>query len=118
MGKYVMIGPDFLVTGNNHNYNLAGKPIIFSGRPSARNCVIEDDVWIGARVTVMMGVRIGRGAVVATGAVVTRDVEPYSVVGGVPARFIKWRFSKDEIEVHDAHLATDATPGDFCEPVK
>jgi acetyltransferase-like isoleucine patch superfamily enzyme len=50
--------------------------------------VIEDDVWIGHGATVLKGVRIGRGAVVAAGAVVTRNVEPYTVVGGVPARLI------------------------------
>jgi len=51
--------------------------------------VIEDDVWLGARVTVLKGVRIGRGAVVAAGAVVTKDVPPYTLVGGVPARTIR-----------------------------
>ena len=57
--------------------------------PQALPVVIEDDVWLAARVTVLKGVRIGRGAVVAAGAVVTRDVAPYTVVGGVPARFIR-----------------------------
>lgn len=56
--------------------------------------VIEDYVVIGTRVTVLPGVRIGKGAVVASGAVVTRDIEPYTVVGGVPAEFIRKR-SKD-----------------------
>jgi acetyltransferase-like isoleucine patch superfamily enzyme len=51
--------------------------------------VIEDDVWLGARVTVLKGVHIGRGAVVAAGAVVTRDVPPYTLVGGVPAKVIR-----------------------------
>jgi maltose O-acetyltransferase len=51
--------------------------------------VIEDDVWLAARVTVLKGVRIGRGAVVAAGAVVTKDVPPCTLVGGVPARIIK-----------------------------
>lgn len=51
--------------------------------------VLEDDVWLGARVTVLKGVRIGQGAVVAAGAVVTRDVAPHTLVGGVPARLIR-----------------------------
>ena len=57
--------------------------------PAAVPVLIEDEVWLGARVTVLKGVRIGRGAVVAAGAVVTRDVAPYTLVGGVPARPIR-----------------------------
>ena len=59
--------------------------------------VIGNDVWIGAQVTILNGVTIGDGAVVAAGAVVVENVEPYSIVGGVPARHIKWRFSEDNI---------------------
>lgn len=62
-----------------------------------KTVTIGNDVWIGANVMIMPGVRISDGAVVAGGAVVTRDVEEYSVVGGVPARRIKYRFSKDII---------------------
>lgn len=57
--------------------------------PDARPVIIEDDVWLAARVTVLKGVRIGRGAVVAAGAVVAKDVLPYTLVGGVPARLIR-----------------------------
>lgn len=57
--------------------------------PEARPVVLEDDVWLGARVTVLKGVTIGRGAVVAAGAVVTKNVPPRTVVGGVPAKFIR-----------------------------
>ena len=57
--------------------------------PEPRPVVIEDDVWLGARVTVLKGVTIGRGAVVAAGAVVTKDVPPRTLVGGVPAKIIR-----------------------------
>lgn len=60
-----------------------------SKRPAPQPVVIEDDVWVGAKASIMPGVRIGRGAVVGTAAVVTRDVPPFSVVAGVPARLVK-----------------------------
>lgn len=59
-----------------------------------RPVIIGNDVWIGANVSILPGVRIGDGAVVAAGAVVTKDIEPYAIAGGVPARFIKYRFNK------------------------
>ena len=59
---------------------------------------IGNDVWIGYGVTILAGVKIGDGAIVAAGAVVTKDVEPYAIVGGVPAKTIKFRFSEKEIE--------------------
>lgn len=57
--------------------------------------IVEDDVWIGYRSTIMSGVHIGQGAVIAAGAVVTKDVPPYAVVGGVPAHIVKYRFNED-----------------------
>ena len=66
--------------------------------------VIEDGCWIGANVTILKGVTIGRGSVVAAGAVVTRSCPPYSIVGGVPARVIKPRFTAEEIEEHESLL--------------
>ncbi len=66
-----------------------------------KDVIIEEDVWIGARVTLLPGVVVGRGATVAAGSVVTKDVPPYSVVGGVPARFIKFYWSIDEILNHE-----------------
>ncbi|OWU78013.1 hypothetical protein ATO3_01295 [Marinibacterium profundimaris] len=116
-GKYVIIGPELLVTGDDHLFDRPGTAIIFSGRPEQRALVIGDDVWIGARVTVMKGLRIGRGAVIAAGAVVTRDVAPYTIVGGVPARRIRTRFTPDQRAVHDGFLDRPAARGDFCGPV-
>lgn len=59
---------------------------------------IDDDVWIGQRVIILSGVHIGQGAVVAAGAVVTKDVPPYAIVGGVPAGVIRYRFNQNIIE--------------------
>lgn len=60
--------------------------------------VIGNDVWIGARVTLLEGIFIGDGAVIAAGAVVTKDIPPYAIVGGVPAKIIRYRFEKDDVE--------------------
>ncbi|MBE6903292.1 MAG: CatB-related O-acetyltransferase [Ruminococcaceae bacterium] len=62
------------------------------------NIIIGNDVWIGYRATIMGGVKIGDGAIVAAGAVVTNDVPPYAVVGGVPAKVIKYRFDEEKIK--------------------
>lgn len=67
--------------------------------------MIEDDVWGGANVTILKGVTVGRGSVVAAGAVVTRSCPPYSIIGGVPARLIRRRFTDEQIREHEAKLA-------------
>lgn len=66
--------------------------------------VIDEDVWLGCNVTILKGVHIGKGAIVAAGSLVVKDVAPYSIVGGVPAKFIKFKWSKDEITEHEKKL--------------
>lgn len=75
------------------NYFFNGISAISKG-----DIVLDDDVWIGYNVTILSGVHIGQGAIVATGAVVTKDVPPYAIVGGVPAKVIKYRFSSEVVE--------------------
>lgn len=65
---------------------------------SKGDIVVEDDVWIGYGATILSGVHIGQGAAIAAGSVVTKDVPPYAIVGGVPAKVIKYRFAPDLIE--------------------
>ncbi|MBQ8424510.1 MAG: CatB-related O-acetyltransferase [Clostridia bacterium] len=65
---------------------------------SKGDIIIKDDVWLGTNSTILSGVEIGQGAVVAAGAVVTKDVPPYAIVGGVPAKIIKYRFNEEIIE--------------------
>ncbi len=115
--KYSMLGPEVAILGHDHRIDVAGVPTIFSPRPEHPNTVIEADVWIGQRAIVLVGVRIGRGAVVAAGAVVTKDVAPYEIVAGVPARFVRKRFAREEeILKHDAMLASRDEGGGYAEP--
>jgi len=91
IGDYVMIGPYCLFASVKHGFEDWKKPMIFQPVSEAP-ITIESDVWIGAKVTVIGGVTIGNGAIVAAGSVVTKDVKPYSIVGGVPAKLIRYRF--------------------------
>lgn len=118
VGRYSMVGPDVQIVGNDHVFDRPGVPVIFSGRPAFRQTVIGKDVWIGAGATVLCGVRIGDGAVVAAGAVVTRDVDPLTVVGGIPARVIRRRFASPRDEfAHTEMLAAPVSSGEYCRPV-
>jgi acetyltransferase-like isoleucine patch superfamily enzyme len=114
LGSYVMFGPDVAITGADHRYDQVGTPIIFSGRPELPETRIEDDAWIGYRAIIMAGVTIGRGAIVAAGAVVTADVAPYAIVAGVPARPIRERFREDEILQHDKLFDLPSHGGPYC----
>lgn len=88
IGKYVMMGPDVLIYTQNHEIKDLTKPMMFQGETKASPVIIEDDVWIGARAILLPGIRIGKGSIIAAGAVVTKDVEPYSIIGGVPGKKI------------------------------
>jgi galactoside O-acetyltransferase len=90
IGTNVLIGPNTVLRAAEHRFDRADIPIRAQGH-RAGTITLEDDVWLAANVTVLPDVTIGRGAVVAAGAVVTSSVEPYTVVGGVPAKFLKRR---------------------------
>ena len=100
IGNYVMLAGRVAIVGGDHKINVPGVPAIKAGRDINKEVVIEDDVWIGYGVIIMHGVTVGEGSVVAAGSVVTKDVEPYTVVGGVPAKKIKDRFNNEQQEIH------------------
>lgn len=93
IGSYVMMGEDVTIITRNHSFTRTDVPMMFQGFDDERPVVIENDVWIGDRVIILPGVRIGAGSIIAAGAVVTKDVAPYSVAAGVPARRIKDRLA-------------------------
>ena len=105
IGSYCSIAPNTtFICGGNHNERLISTypfKAVVKGDPTDAvtngPIVVDDDVWIGYGVTVLSGVHIGQGAVIAAGAVVTKNVPPYAVVGGVPAKIIKYRFEPEMI---------------------
>lgn len=90
IGNNVMLANGVLLEPANHRFDDLTKPMRLQGHNVGR-IIIEDDVWIGDNCVILKDVKIGRGSVIGAGSVVTKDVEPYSVVGGVPAKLIKKR---------------------------
>jgi acetyltransferase-like isoleucine patch superfamily enzyme len=86
---------------------VIGKYIVDSHEKLSENdkeVIIEDDIWVGANVTMLMGVTIGRGSVNVAGSVVNKSCPPYSLIGGIPAKILKYRFTIDEIVEHEKKL--------------
>lgn len=104
MKKYSKAGAGFTVICQNHNLFEVGS---YPGDENWKkgeipsDVIVEDGVWIGAHVTLCPGTHIGRGCIVAAGAVCTDDYPPYTVIGGVPAKVIKYRFTLDEQIEHE-----------------
>jgi acetyltransferase-like isoleucine patch superfamily enzyme len=94
IGSNVMMGPRVTLLAETHNYGDTHRTMKSQG-VSRSTILIEDNCWIGAGAQVLPGVTIGRGSVVGSGAVITRDVAPYSIVAGVPARLVRGRLDGD-----------------------
>lgn len=78
-----------------------------SGQVLDKDVVVEEDVWVGCNVTLLAGVTIGRGSTVAAGAVVSKSMPPYCICGGIPAKFIKFYWTIDQILEHEAKLYSE-----------
>lgn len=105
----VMLGPNVSIITGNHRTDLIGKYMIDVKeneklRNNDEDVIISEDVWIGANSVILKGVSIGKGSIIAAGSVVSKSIEPYSIVGGVPAKIIKYRFSKEQIVEHEKIL--------------
>lgn len=112
IGKFCMIASNvtFIMNGANHlTESISSYPFAIFGKewqhamdgksyPNKGNTVIGNDVWIGYNVTIMPGISIGDGAIIAANTTVTKNIPPYAVAGGNPSRIIKKRFSNEEIE--------------------
>ena len=96
IGSYTMLATETSILSGDHLFDKVGLPIVYSGRPILKPTIIGNDVWIGHRCIILGGVTIGDGAIIAAGSVVTKDIPPCSIFGGVPAKFIKWRFEDPE----------------------
>lgn len=91
IGNDVLMGPEVIIYTQNHSYSKKNTLIRNQGYDDYKKVIIEDDVWIGRRAMIMPGSHIGKGAVIAAGAVVSGNIPEYAVVGGVPAKVIKYR---------------------------
>lgn len=109
IGSKIMFGPGVTILGGNHTTGYVGRFMLDIKDDEKEpgddlDVTIEDDVWVGTRVIILQGVTIGRGAIIAAGAVVTQNISPYAIAGGVPARVLKFRWDVPTILRHEAIL--------------
>ena len=113
-GQHSFTGPNLTIITGDHAY-WVGTPMKHCYKKllddiSAYDSpvTIESDVWIGANVTILKGVTVGRGAIIAAGSLVLKDVKPYTIVGGVPAKTIKKKWDESQIRQHEQLLKDES----------
>jgi acetyltransferase-like isoleucine patch superfamily enzyme len=107
IGNKVMFVPNVTIIGGDHNTSIVGSYMCDVNEKLPENdlpVIIEDDVWVGAGAIILKGVTIARGSIVASGALVNQNVPAYAIVGGQPAKVIKYRWDSDTIIRHEALL--------------
>ena len=106
--QHVISGPNLTIITGDHKYILGRWLDSVKGEEKEpfydQDVVIEEDVWIGCNVTILKGVTIGRSSIIAAGSLVVKDVPPYSIVGGVPAKVIKMKWTDEEINIHEKFI--------------
>jgi len=118
IGNYSSLSAHVAIVGSDHHYDKPGVPVVFSGRPPSCVTMIGQDVLIGHGAILLRGITIGNGAIVGAGAVVTKNVPPYAVVAGVPAKVLRYRFDERERAIHEAMLAQPTQRGLHPGPLK
>lgn len=98
IGHHVMMGSDVVILTRNHAFDRLDIPMMEQSFEEERPVLIGNDVWICDRVIILPGIQVGDGSILAAGAVVTRDVPPYAIVGGVPARIIRMRTAEAGVD--------------------
>lgn len=102
-----MFGPNVSIVTGNHRIDVIGKYMIDvkeKKKSDDQDVIIEDDVWVGMGVIILKGVTVGRGSVIGAGTIVTKDVEPYSIVLNEQKLKTKKRFDEDQIREHERIL--------------
>jgi len=106
IGNKVMIAANVaFLNSDDHRFDVVGKAMWDSGRGDQYRIVVEDDVWLGHGAIILTPATIGRGSIVAAGSVVRADVPRYAIVGGVPARVLRMRFTDAQVVEHERLLA-------------
>jgi acetyltransferase-like isoleucine patch superfamily enzyme len=104
----VVIAPYLKIITGNHRFDKIGHFVFDADYEKSadddKDVIIERDCWFGINVTILSGVNIGRGTIIAAGALVTKSCPPYSIIGGSPARILKYRFTIDQILEHEKRL--------------
>lgn len=107
IGNKVALGPKVTIMTGNHRIDVKGKYIwdVHEKLPeNDQDVILEDEIWAGSNVTILAGAHVSRGSVIAAGSLVNKPFPPYSIIGGVPAKLLKFRFTIDEILEHEEKL--------------
>lgn len=118
IGDYTSLSVRVAIVGADHHFDKPGVPIVFSGRPPSSVTMIGQDVLIGHGAILLRGITIGNGAIIGAGAMVTKDVPPYAVVAGVPAKFLRYRFDEREQAIHEDMLRQPTKRGRHPGPLR